>query len=155
VTSRDEYDIIYVQLINNMESIMAGEKEKKGKVLTSAERSKAYRLRKNKDSISISGGALDRIDELVEFFQLDGRAEVISDLLELPMIRAVEAMVEWKLARERAGIDDSTIVDKSVQEYIDTAKRIMWRALCIEVDETLMKELCAVIKADMGDKEAE
>lgn len=98
------------------------------KPMTDAERAKAYRLRKKQATLSISGDMLKQIDELDEFFQLGGREKVISDLLEVPLIRGIESMQSWISDKELT--KTTGLVGDNNRGVVNTLKRIVWREAC-------------------------
>ena len=111
-----------------------GRKPKHDKPMTSTERTKAYRKRKMEEGFTelhftISNKLAKQIDELVKFYGLTGRAQVITDLLQFPISLAAETMQEWKSNPDlpEQGQDESDAVKE--------AKHLMWNKLALSLQE--------------------
>lgn len=100
------------------------------KAMTPAEKQKAYREKIKAEGIeqahfTLSGNMVVHIDEVVEFFNLKGRSEVIAGLLKRPLYEAVKSLKEKK--EQIADFGDNSSEEK---EILDAAKQVIWRALC-------------------------
>jgi hypothetical protein len=122
-----------------------GRKPKHDRAMTPAEKSREYRLRKKEKGesqiyFSISGEALNQIDELVTFFNLPGRAEVVSDLLKFPLIHALRMMGDMKSNNDVPMIKDG---DSDESDFIKELKIMMWKAIVEEPSDDLKAKLKA------------
>jgi hypothetical protein len=113
------------------------------KPMSATERSRAYRLRKLAEGatelhFTISGELAKQIDELVEFYALNSRAQVVSDLLRFPLSHARETMNEWKNSSD-SGLNDSTT--EKGKELVKSAKHLVWQSLTANLESS--KEMWA------------
>jgi len=112
-----------------------GRKPKYDKPMTSAERSRLHRKREKKDGakvlhFSLDGEIVGQIDELVDFFELSGRAQVVSDLLKRPLYEAITMMKEWKSHPDMPTEDDGS----ELHEAATYAKKIIWDGVCVKLN---------------------
>jgi len=114
-----------------------GRKPKHSKAMTGAERMHEYRKRKasvgaKEFYFSMNSKLTGQIDDLVDFYELSGRAQAISDLIERPLIEALKIRREWKSIPELQSI-------AKTPEEVKTLKKIKheyWNALCAKVSRT-------------------
>lgn len=91
--------------------------------MTAAERQQRRREKKKQEQIkqayfTIEGDFVDRLDRLVEFFGLSGRAEAIRGLIQGPLKQAIEAL---ETIQEQLGsLSDSEDAMKIKREYWKT-----------------------------------
>lgn len=116
-----------------------GRKPKYDNAMTSAEKSREYRARKKQAGqkqiyFSLSGEMVDRIDELVAFFGLPGRAEVINELIQRPLAEALMTMDNWK-SRHHLPQDTDALSPEDAQAIRDL-KETFWKALCVKLTST-------------------
>jgi len=130
---------LYVIITNSTKPLgtNVGRKSKYDTPMTSAEKSRAYRLKKQREgkkmlTITITSSVLERIDEMVDFYCLPNRATVIEDLLALPLVQAIEIMIETKSegAEEHKYLDELPD-DHKAQGVIGEVKRNLWKALTL------------------------
>jgi len=119
----------------------------KKKPMTDAERAKAYRLKRKQATLLINSEMLKLIDNLDEFFQLGGREKVISDLLEVPLVRAIESMQSWISDEELT--KTTGLVGDNNRGVVTTLKRIVWREACTG---TIPPQIEGVLKEIMEKK---
>lgn len=122
------------------------------KPLSDADRAKAYRERKKRNTVQLTRVPVELLDELVEFYQLDGHQQLINDLIELPLIRAIEAMQGWKINPDTSQIDETVLANDS-REVLSTAKRIIWRGMCMGEMPPLLDEALEQINKPIYPKE--
>lgn len=113
-----------------------GRKPKYDKPMTSAERSRFHRERAKKEGakvlhFSLDGEVVGQIDELVEFFELSGRAQVVSDLLKRPLYEAITMMKDWKSHPDMPTKDD----ESELNEAASYAKKIIWDGVCVKINK--------------------
>lgn len=118
-----------------------GRKPKYDKPMSSAERSRLHRKREKDEGakvlhFTLDGDVVNQIDELIEFFELTGRAQVVSDLLKRPLFEAVTMMKEWKSHPDMPTEDD----DGDLNEAASYAKRIIWDGVCVKLNENKNKD---------------
>lgn len=99
------------------------------KPMSDAERAKAYRERKKKKTVTLSRVSREQLDEIMKFYQLEDEQQLVNDLLEVPLLRALEGMHDWWQSPELADLRDRNLSSED-QEVINTLKRIVWRSVC-------------------------
>ena len=112
-----------------------GRKPKYDKPMTATERSRLRRERLKDDGskvlhFSLDGEVVEQIDELVEFFELSGRAQVVSDLLKRPLYEAITMMKEWKSHPDMPTENDGN----ELHEAASYAKQIIWDGVCVKLN---------------------
>lgn len=116
-------------------------KPKNAKPMTSAERVRLHRMKKKAEgetqiTMNFSAATLKIIDELVEFFELSNRAEVMQQLLQRPLVEAIEAMKAAKSVPNYNLIEGAT--NEADREVIKRTKSILWKSICL--NEPLLGE---------------
>lgn len=105
---------------------MAGRKPKYDKAMTGAEKAREYRARKKEKEeqliyFAMNNQAVKAIDDVVEFFEFDGRAEVVWGLLQQPLKRALQVISE-----NEKTLNDMDIQSEDDEEAIRLVKKILW-----------------------------
>ena len=127
------YDIINdIEIYENCDM---GRKPKYGKPMTATERSRLRRQRLKEEGIpvvhfSLDGDVVNDIDELVEFFELSGRAQVISDLLKRPLHEAKKMMHGMKTVPDMP--EDGDLGE--FNEVASKVKKTFWDAVCMKIN---------------------
>jgi len=111
--------------------------------MTATERSRRCRDSKKAKGVKELHFALDEstaalIDQLVLFFELPGRAEVVSDLLQWPLDSAVQIMRDWEANQDVPSPDQLNGAD---QESLKNIKHMLWNNLCATVQQPESKEV--------------
>ena len=123
------YGILEQLIINHDGNEMAGRKPKYDKAMTGAEKAREYRERKKAQGEKLVYFALDdkivkAIDEVVEFFELQGRGDAVWALLKRPLKQAVRDIAENKIL-----IESLEVGTEADEEAIKLAKQIIWDSL--------------------------
>ena len=133
-----------------------GRKPKNERPMSDAEKMREYRQRRKElgqrqISLSFSESKLEKIDELVEFFELPNRTSAIQDLLYLPLLEAMETV---KAAKEESGYELlARIEDEEERKALHKIKNVLWKSITYRSEElgnSLVNELQKNLGTDDG-----
>jgi len=108
---------------------MAGRKPKYDKAMTGAEKAREYRERKKEKDEKLIYFAMDNkavkaIDNVVDFFEFEGRAEVVWGLMQQPLKNALQVIAE-----NEKKLKDADIQTDEDEEAIRLVKKILWDSI--------------------------
>jgi hypothetical protein len=126
-----------------------GRKPKYNSAMSSAEKVREHRLRKQEEgkkpfTCTIEGATLERIDQMVDFYCLPNRASLIEDLLKLPLLNAIKLMEEVKVTEDYRYLE-SFPDNEEVQRLVSNIKQTTWQILCNGVTDE-MKDIIDGLK---------
>ena len=110
-----------------------GRKPKYGKAMSATERSRLYRERKAAEGakefhFTMNAEFTKTVDELVEFYELSGRAQLVSDLLASQLVHAVKTMRDWQNNQDLPDSDEE--MSPEDKQVVSKSKSILWTTIC-------------------------
>jgi hypothetical protein len=107
-------------------------KPKNEVAMSSTERSRQYRERKKQQgkrevNLVFSERAIEKLDEVVEVFNLPSRSVAVAQLLEVPLDNAIVSMQGLKDSPEFAEL---MALEGEAEELWSKIRKAMWAAIC-------------------------